>query len=92
MSKHALKALENLIENGSNDESKALAEGVKASLSILSEIQPVITDHVKDKELHTPKGLLVRTKVIVWGVFIMFLVATLVMYVPDGVAWLKALP
>ena len=48
--------------------------------------------HIEDKELHTPKGLLVRTKVIGWAIFIMFLVSTIVMYIPDGVAWLKALP
>ena len=50
------------------------------------------TKHIQDNDLHSPKGLLVRTKVIVWGVIIMALVATIVMYIPDGVAWLKALP
>ncbi len=92
MPKHALKMLEGLIENGSNNDNKVLAEGVKASLSILAELQPVITTHVNDKELHTPKGLLIRAKVIGWAVFIMFLVSTIVMYIPDGIAWLKTLP
>ncbi|MCK5601164.1 hypothetical protein KAR91_04790 [Candidatus Pacearchaeota archaeon] len=92
MPQHALNMLENLIENGSNDDSKVLAEGVKASLSILAELQPVITDHVNDKDLHTPKGLLIRAKVIGWAVFIMFLVATIVMYIPDGILWIKNLP
>ncbi len=92
MPKHALKMLEGLIENGSNNYNKVLAEGVKASLSILAELQPVITTHVNDKELHTPKGLLIRAKVIGWAVFIMFLVSTIVMYIPDGIAWLKTLP
>ena len=49
-------------------------------------------NHIENKELHSPKGLLVRTKVIVWGVIIMALVATIVMYIPDGITWLKALP
>ena len=92
MPKHALKMLEGLIENGSDNDIKVLAEGVKASLSILAEVQPVITNHVNDKELHTPKGLLIRAKVITWAIFIMFLVATIVMYIPDGILWLKALP
>ena len=50
------------------------------------------TKHIEDKELHTPKGLLLRKNVIVLGVFVMFLVATIVMYIPEGIVWLKALP
>ena len=48
--------------------------------------------HIECDEKHTPKGLLLRKEVIGWAVFIMVLVAVLVMYVPDGIAWLKALP
>ena len=48
--------------------------------------------HIENNECHTPKGLLIRTGVIGWVVFLMFLVSTIVMYIPDGVAWLKALP
>ena len=48
--------------------------------------------HIGDNNLHSPKGLLVRTGVITWAIFIMFLVSTIVMYIPEGIAWLKALP
>lgn len=48
--------------------------------------------HIEDKDLHTAKGLLVQGTVIAWFVFFMFLASTIVMYIPDGVAWLKALP
>jgi hypothetical protein len=48
--------------------------------------------HVGNAELHTAKGLLVKTGVIGWFVFIMILVSTIVMYIPDGIALLKSLP
>ena len=92
MPQHVLNMLENLTKNGSGDDVKILAEGVKETLVILAEIQPMIISHVDDKELHTPKGLLVRTKVIAWSVFLMFLIATIVMYIPEGLALIKGLP
>ena len=48
--------------------------------------------HITDKELHTPKGLLVKPGVIAWGVFIMFLISTIVMYIPEGLALIKSIP
>lgn len=48
-----------------------------------------VCKHVDDKEIHTPKGLLVRAGVISCFIFIMILVSTLVMYVPDGLALLR---
>ena len=48
--------------------------------------------HIEDKDLHTAKGILVRTKVIGWFVFIAFLISTIVMYIPDAIVWMKSLP
>jgi len=96
MPQHVLNMLDELIDNGSDEDSKILAAGVKETLKILEEdVVPEIRSSIKhreDTDLHTPKGLLVRGQVIAWFVFFMFLIATLVMYIPDGVAWLKALP
>ena len=44
--------------------------------------------HIENKELHSPKGLLVRTKVIAWGVFIMIIISTVVAYLPEKIAML----
>ena len=88
MPKHVLKMLDNLIDNGSDDDLKVIGEGVKASLEILSEMQPAIDDHIKDKELHTPKGILLRAKVVAWLLFIMVIVSTIVAYLPEKVAML----
>ena len=44
--------------------------------------------HIEDKELHTPKGLLVRKNVIVWAIFIMIIISTVVAYLPEQVAML----
>ena len=92
MPQHVLEMLDNLIENGTSNDTKVLAEGVKASLKILSEdVVPEIQAscaHRKDKDLHTPKGILVRTKVIAWCVIIMILISTIVMYIPQAVEYL----
>lgn len=45
--------------------------------------------HIEDEKCHTPKGLLVRTKVICWAVILMILVSTIVMYIPDGLSLLN---
>ncbi len=44
--------------------------------------------HIEDKNLHTPKGLLVRGKVIGWAVFIMIIISTVVAYLPEKIAML----
>jgi hypothetical protein len=89
MPERVLKMLNNLIDNGSDDDLKVIGEGVKASLEILSEIQPAMNSHINDKELHTPKGILVRTKVIGWLLFIMIIVSTIVAYLPEKIAMLS---
>ena len=48
-----------------------------------------VCKHIENKELHTPKGLLVRTKVIAWGVFIMIIISTVVAYLPEKIAMLS---
>jgi hypothetical protein len=47
-----------------------------------------ICKHIEDKELHTPKGILVRTGVIVWAVAIVLIISTIVMYIPQAVEYL----
>jgi len=47
------------------------------------------TAHIKDDNLHSPKGLLVRTKVIGWLLFLMILVSTVVAYLPEKIAMLS---
>ena len=42
--------------------------------------------HIENENLHTPKGLLLRTKVIGWAVFIMIIVSTIVAYLPEKIA------
>ena len=44
--------------------------------------------HIKDKDLHTPKGLLIRASVIAWAIFIMIIISTVVAYLPEQVAML----
>lgn len=59
------------------------------SIQIQEDIEEItigFKKHCDDKELHTPKGLLVRGKVIAWAVFIMILVSTIVTYLPEKVA------
>ena len=91
MPERVLSMLDNLIENGSDHDTKVLAEGSKAILSILDEMKPAIdacNRHVDNKDLHTPKGILLRTKVIAWALFIMVIVSTIVAYLPEKVAML----
>ena len=86
--------LDDLIDNGSEDFG-ALAAASKQTLIILGELSgqmESVCNHVKDKELHTAKGILVRTKVIAWFVFIAFLISTIVMYIPEAIVFLKSLP
>ena len=44
--------------------------------------------HIENKDYHTPKGLLVRTSVIGWAIFIMIIISTVVAYLPEQVAML----
>ena len=48
--------------------------------------------HIENKELHSAKGILVRTKVITWFVILAFLISTIVMYIPEAIVFLKSLP
>ena len=93
MPKHVLEMLDGLIENGSSQDTRVLAEGVKASLKILSEdVVPEIKacrDHVNDTEIHTPKGLLLRAKVVGWFIFAVVIISTIVAYLPEKIAMLS---
>lgn len=80
MPQNIINILDDLLENGSTPEVKAQTAGIKATLEIVAdtqeevagamgEIRSLVTslnDHVKDKECHTPKGILVRGNVIGW--------------------------
>ena len=93
MPKNVMHMLDNLIENGSDQDIKVLAEGQRAALNILIDtVVPEIKascDHRKDKDLHTAKGILLRTKVIGWLLFIMIIVSTVVAYLPEKIAMLS---
>ena len=44
--------------------------------------------HIANQELHSPKGLLLNTKVIGWALFVMIIVSTIVAYLPEKIATL----
>ena len=84
--------LDDLIDNGADKNVSVLASASKQTLIMLGELDNKMGDmcvHVKDKDLHTPKGILVRTKVIGWFVFLVILISTIVMYVPEAIEFLK---
>lgn len=45
--------------------------------------------HIEDKEIHTPKGLLLRGQVIAWAVFIVIIISTVVAYLPEKIGMLS---
>jgi len=51
-----------------------------------------VVKHVEDEAIHTPKGLLVRSSVIGWAVFLMVLISTIVSYFPEAIDLIKGLP
>ena len=87
--------LDELIKDGSEEDFRVLAAASKQTLTMLGELDDKMGGmcaHVKDKELHTPKGILVRTKVIGWFVILVFVISTIVMYIPEAIVFLKSLP
>ena len=80
MPQHTINLLEDLLKNGADEDTKVLGAGIKATLEHVSDIQEDIglamdaverlaksvNDHIKNKECHTPKGLLVRGNVLAW--------------------------
>ena len=47
------------------------------------------TKHIADQELHSPRGLLLNTKVISLALFLMIIVSTIVAYLPEKIAMLS---
>ena len=41
--------------------------------------------HAEDKDLHTPKGLLVRKAVVGWFIFLVIIISTIVTYLPEQI-------
>ena len=41
--------------------------------------------HIENDKCHTPKGLLLRTNVIGWAIFIMIIISTVVTYLPEQI-------
>jgi len=103
---HVRSMLDSIQDNGGTDDIKALGAGVREALKILDKQSKrsdeqdrlalvtlkSIEAHIKNDKCHTPKGLLVRSKVIAWCVFIVILISTIVMYIPEGVSLIKSLP
>ena len=46
-------------------------------------------DHIKDKELHTAKGLLLKANVMALFIFFVILISTVVCYLPEKIAMLS---
>ena len=73
MPQNVINLLDGLLENGSDKDIKVLGEGIKATLEIVADMSAemtgicsVMNEHIKDKDQHTPKGILVRGNVIGW--------------------------
>jgi len=99
MPKQILKLLKDLQDNGTDHDLKVLGAGVMATLEAVIEnqdttikLEKAITKHFNDKELHTPKGILVRGSVIAWFILLMFVVSTITMYIPELITWILSLP
>ena len=93
MPQNVIDMLDHLLENGSDNDIKVLGEGIKCALNMLSDIDEkvdmncdAIQEHIKDKELHTAKGILVQSHVIAWMVGAMILIASIVSYLPELVS------
>ena len=90
MPQHVINLLDGLLKNGGDKDINILGEGIKATLEIVSDmsaeltgVSEDVTSHLKDKDLHSPKGLLVRTKVIAWMIGIVILISTIVSHAPE---------
>ena len=46
-------------------------------------------EHIKDKELHTAKGLLLKAHVMACFIFLVVLISTIVCYLPEKIAMLS---
>ena len=78
---HVRSMLDSIQDNGGTDDIKALGAGVREALKILDEQSKrsdeqdrlalvtlkSIEAHIKNDKRHTPKGLLIRTRVVAWG-------------------------
>ena len=106
MPQHVKNMLDNIQDNGGTDDIKALGAGVREVLDILGEQEErfdkqdrlmlttlkSIETHIKNEKCHTPKGILVRTKVIAWFVGLSALLCAIMMYAPELVKWIVSLP
>ena len=95
MPKHVIEMLDDLLEDGTDEDTKVLGAAMKASLGMLIDCKESLRSveiHVADKDLHTAKGLLVNGPVIKWFVFLSALTAGIITYMPDLIKWLAGLP
>ena len=90
MPQHVFKMLDNLLDNGTDPETRALGEGIKVALEILSDVEKEVNSisgkldkHIDDKTCHTPKGILVRNEVIFWWATLTILVSAIVAHAPE---------
>ena len=98
MPKHVIKMLDAIKDNGGSDDIKALGAGVREALLMLDEdrrlrraMYKCLDEHVRDKELHTPKGILLRKGVIVYFTIAVGIITVIIVYIPEAVRWLFAL-
>lgn len=86
---HAISSLNSSVKQEQDQE-----DNVKRQDDLLSEIKSVgtsLTEHIKDKELHSPKGILVRNSVIVWMVGLVILISGIVQYAPELLKYITGL-
>ena len=65
---------------------RVLKHNYAKSIQIKEDVEELATcvdKHHDDKDLHSPKGLLVRGKVIAWFVGLAILIASIVTYLPE---------
>lgn len=83
----AIKLLDNAIGNGTDPVLAAIAEGVKASITVSCRNNNIVSAHIKDESVHTFLGIIKEKGVLKWVFGSIFGVSILVQYVPDLVKW-----
>jgi len=109
MPKHVKKMLNDLKNNGADDNIKAIGYALDCVLDILIEDREEtlryraerekkeleyngeLKSHTMDTESHTPKGILLRPKVVAYLVLSIGIITGIIQYVPTLIKWLMAL-
>ena len=91
MSDFAINLLDDLMENGANTTEKTTAAAIKVLIIgqvEMNEKLDGIDDHIKDKEIHTPKGILIRKEVLGPCIGGTIFISAIVAHAPELIKWL----